>query len=156
VKEGIVRYVKIIKRLFIAFSAVAIPALMVSLVFAFSKFFAFYFIAPAILLVWLVVYGVYAMRVSMGTVIGVEIAGGSVNLKTKRKTFTYDLENGCIRMKVSARAFVGTFVNQNSQDKFIFYRRVLFSRYGDEQFTADDLRPLCANIDSLVNEAKNK
>ena len=54
-KEGVVKYVKIIKRLFIAFSIVVLPALMVSLVFAFSKVFAFYFIAPALFLLWVVV-----------------------------------------------------------------------------------------------------
>ena len=108
-KEGVVKYVKIIKRLFIAFSIVVLPALMVSLVFAFSKVFAFYFIAPALFLLWVVVYGLYAMYVSMGTVLGVEIAGGTVNLKTKRKTFSYDLDGGCVDIKVRKKIFGGTF-----------------------------------------------
>lgn len=149
-KEGVVKYVKIVKRLFIAFSVVALPALMVSLVFALNGIWACYIVAPVILLVWLVVYALYAMYVSMGAVLGVEIAGGSVNVKTKRKSFTYDVDGGCIDVKVKKNSFVCTFRNRNSQDKFIFYRRVLFSKYSEEQFTSDDIRPFYPAIDDLM------
>ena len=150
-KEGVVKYVKIIKRLFIAFSIVVLPALMVSLVFAFSKVFAFYFIAPALFLLWVVVYGLYAMYVSMGTVLGVEIAGGTVNLTTKRKTFSYDLDGGCVDIKVRKNSFVGTFRTESSQDKFIFHRRVFFSKYSQEQFTVDDVRRFYPSIDDIMS-----
>ena len=109
-KEGILRYVNTVKKLFVAFSVVVLGAFMVSAVFAFNKFFAFYFIAPALLLLWLVVYGLYAMRVSLGTVIGIEITKQVVHLKTKRKTYTYDVQNGCENIQVKGNKFVGRLV----------------------------------------------
>lgn len=138
-KEGILRYVNIVKKLFIAFSVVVLSAFMISMVFVFNKFFAFYFISPALLLVWLVAYGFYAMRVSMGTVIGVEVTPELVHLKTKRKTYTYDVKTGCEKIRAYKNKFVGTFSNSTSRDKFIFYRRVLFSKYESEQFTEEDV-----------------
>ena len=148
-KEGILKYVNIIKRLYIAFCVVMGVALMVCAVFAFNKFFAFYFITPALLLAWLVVYGLYAMRVSMGTVIGIEVTKEVIHLKTKRKTYTYDREKGCEDIKVKGNKFVGTFVTQHSRDKFIFYRRVLFSKYHDEQFTAADIALFYPEIETM-------
>ena len=138
-KEGVLKFVKIIKRLFIIFSIVVLFAFMISAVFAFNKVLAFYFIAPGLLLLWLVVYGLYAMRVSMGTVIGVEVTSEVVHLKTKRKTYTYDRERGCEKIKVKGNKFIGTFSTQQSRDTFIFYRRVPFSKYHEEQFTKEDI-----------------
>ena len=145
-KEGIVRYVNIIKRLFIAFSVVVLTAFMVSMVFAFNKFFAFYFISPALLLGWIVVYGFYAMRVSMGTVLGIEVTSEVVHLKTKRKTYTYDVKTGCEKIRVYKNKFIGTFSASDSRDRFIFYRRVLFSKYQCEQFTKEDIARFYARI----------
>lgn len=147
-KEGILKYVNIMKKLFIVFSVVVLTAFMISAVFAFNKFFAFYFIAPALLLLWLVAYGFYQMRVNMGTVIGVEVTDEVVHLKTKRGTYTYDRENGCENIKVAGNRFVGTFSNERSRDKFIFYRRVLFSKYRDEQFTAEDIAQFYPRIEA--------
>ena len=42
-------------------------------------------------------------------------------------------------MKVYKNKFIGTFQTQNSRDKFTFYRRVLFSKYSEEQFTERDI-----------------
>ena len=148
-KEGILRYVKIIKRLYVAFCIVMGIALMVSMVFAFNKVFAFYFIAPVLAVVWLTVYGLYALRVSMGTVIGIEVTNEVVHLKTKRKTYTYDRERGCENIKVKGNKFVGTFANNKTRDKFIFYRRVLFSKYQDEQFTAADIARFYPKIEEM-------
>lgn len=138
-KDGVLHYVKIVKKLFLAFSFIAIPAFMVSLVFAFGKSVPFYFIAPAIAVCYFVVYGFYAMHVSMGTVTGIEITDKVVHLKTPRKTFTYDVNMGCVEVKTFKNKFVGTFQTQNSRDKFIFYRRVLFTKSYIEQFTAEDV-----------------
>lgn len=148
-KEGILKYVNTVKKLYIAFTVVDLLALMVSAVFAFNKFFAFYFIAPALLLAWLVVYGLYAMRVSMGTVIGIEVTKEVVHLKTKRKTYTYDRERGCENIKVKGNKFVGTFATDSSRDKFIFYRRVLFSKYHEEQFTVEDIARFYSQIETM-------
>ena len=148
-KEGILKYVKIIKRLFIAFTVIMVLAIMVSFVFAFNKVFAFYFIAPALLLAWLVVYGLYAMRVSMGTVIGIEVTKEVVHVKTKRKTFTYDLQRGCEKIVVKGNKFIGTFASQKNRDKFIFYRRVLFSKYQEEQFTKEDIALFYPKIEKM-------
>ena len=148
-KEGILKFVKIIKRLFILYSVVVLLAFMISAVFAFNKVFAFYFIAPALLLAWLVVYGLYAMRVSMGTVIGVEVTNEVVHLKTKRKTYTYDRERGCEKIIVKGNKFIGTFATQSSRDTFIFYRRVLFSKYHEEQFTAEEIARFYPKIEEM-------
>lgn len=148
-KEGVLKYVNTVKKLFIAFSVVVLSAFMVSAVFAFNRFAAFYFIAPALLLLWLVVYGLYAMRVSMGTVIGVEIANEVVHLKTKRRTYTYDLERGCESVRIKNNKFVGTFATERSRDKFIFYRRVLFSKYHEEQFTVEDIARFYPKIETM-------
>lgn len=149
-KEGVLKFVRIIKSLFIVFSVVMIAAFMVTMVFAFNRFFAFYFISPALLLTWLVFYGLYAMRVSMGTVIGVEVTPEVVHLKTRRKTYTYDRQRGCENIKVYPNKFVGTFATDKSRDKFIFYRRVLFSKYSEEQFTAEDIAAFYPKIEREV------
>ena len=138
-KEGILKFVKIIKRLYIAFTVVVLGAFLISTVFAFNQFFAFYFISPALLILWVTVYALYALRVSMGTVIGIEVTKEVVHLKTKRKTYTYDRERGCEKLEVRGNKFVGTFVAEGARDKFMFYRRVLFTKYQDEQFTAEEL-----------------
>lgn len=148
-KEGILKYVNLIRKLYIAFTVVDLLALMVSAVFAFNRVFAFYFIAPALLLVWLVVYGLYAMRVSMGTVIGIEVTKEVVHLKTKRRTYTYDAERGCENIKVKGNKFIGTFATDKSRDKFIFYRRVLFSKYHEEQFTVEDIARFYPRIETM-------
>ena len=138
-KEGIVKYVKIIKRLYVIFTIIILLAVMISAVFAFNKFAAFYIITPVLIVLWLTVYGLYALRVSMGTVLGVEVTKEFIYLKTKRKTYTYDREKGCEEIKYKGNKFIGTFVTERSRDKFVFYRRVLFSKYQDEQFTVEDI-----------------
>lgn len=150
-KEGVQRYVSIMKKLFLIFSFIAIPAFMTCLVFAFSGFSVFIYISPAVGVLYLAVYGFYAMFVSMGTVIGMEITDKMIHIKTKRKTFSYDVHAGCVDMKVTDRKFVGTFETQTSRDKFTFYRRVLFSRYSDEQFTVDEIRLFFPRIDEMLN-----
>lgn len=141
-KQGVVKYVGIMKKLFVIFSCIALPIFMVSLVFAFARYIAFFIIAPAILILYFVVYGFYAMRVSMGTVIGIEITDKVVHLKTKRKTFTYDVKSGCVSMTPKKNYFVGTFRTQDSQDRFLFYRHVPFTKYYEEQFTFAEMQRL--------------
>ena len=148
-KEGIQKFVKIIKRLFIVYSIVVLFATMVCGVFAFNKVFAFYFVTPVLIVAWLVVYGLYAMRVSMGTVIGIEVTNEVVHLKTKRKTYTYDREHGCEKIKIKGNKFIGTFSTQKSRDSFIFYRRVLFTSYHEEQFTVEDIARFYPKIEDM-------
>ena len=148
-KEGIAKYVKIIKRLYVVFTIVMLVAIMVSAVFMFNKFFAFYFITPALLITWLVVYGCYALRVSMGTVLQIEVTKEVIHLKTKRKTYTFDREHGCEKVEVKGNKFIGTFVTEKSRDKFIFYRRVLFSAYQNEQFTKEDIALFYPQIEQM-------
>lgn len=149
-KTGILKYVNIIRGLFIAFSCIMLPALMICLVLAASKYAAFYIIAPVLAIAYLVVYGFYAMRVSMGTVIGIEVTDKVVHLKTKRKTYTYDVRTGCVAMKVTKNKFVGTFQTQDSRDSFTFYRHVSFSPYHEEQFLKEDIRLFFPGIDELM------
>lgn len=150
-KEGIVRYVKICKKIFQIFSLVAIPALMVFLVFALNAEgmakTLFICLAAGTAALWFIAYGFYAMRISLGAVTEVSYNDKVVYLKTPRKTYTYDVLESCVDMKVYKNKFVGTFETQNSRDKFIFYRKTLFSRLGEGCFTANDLRPFYPLID---------
>ena len=145
-KDGVEKYVKIVRQLFIIFNVIAIPAFMVCLVFAFSSFIAFYFIAPAVGILYFTIYGLYTMRVSLGVVIGVEVTEQVIHLKTPRKTFTYDAKTGCVAMKVYKNRFVGTFETQDSRDKFTFYRHPPFIPYSAEQFTAADMERIYPNF----------
>ncbi len=138
-KAGVVKYVKVMKRLFIALSVVALPSLMVFLALAIHGELAFQIATPILAVAYLTAYGFYAMHVSMGTVIGIEVTSKVVHLKTKRKTFTYDVKRGCVAMRESARKFVGTFETQDSRDKFVFYRHVPFSGWANEQFTREEM-----------------
>lgn len=138
-KPAIEKYVGIMKRLFLLFSAVTLPALMVCFVFALLKYAAFWIISPVLAVLWFTVYGLYAMHVSMGTVLGMEITDKVIHLRTKRRTYTYDARSGCVAVKATKRKFVATFETQDSRDKFVFYRRVLFAKSFEEQFTPSEI-----------------
>ena len=139
-KEGVVKYVNIVKRLFMAFSIVMIPFFLFCLFLAVRPYAAFWIITPAVAVLYFVVYGFYAMRVSMGTALGFQIVGSTVRVQTKRKTFIYDLSDGEIFVKESSRKYIVTFRADGAQDSFIFYRRVAFTPYHEEQFTKEDIR----------------
>lgn len=146
-KSGILKFVKICKKLFVALSVFVIAALMILLVFAVQGFIGPMIIAGVLLVGYLVLYGFYAMRISMGTVIGVEITDKVVHVKTKRRTFTYDVKMGCVGVKVKKNKFICTFQTQDSRDSFTFYRRVLFSPYGEEQFTPQEIAAFYPSFD---------
>ena len=150
IKQAIKKYVDILKILFIVFSVVVIPSFMVCLVYAFSGALAFCIIAPVLGVVYLVVYAFYALRVSMGTVIGTEITDQVVHLKTKRKIFTYDVHMGCVGVKIKKNKFIATFQTQDSRDKFVFLRRFAVFGNGAEQFTVEDIRAFYSAIDEDV------
>ena len=139
-KADIVRFVKIVKRLFLIFSVFAIAAEMVLLVFAFMGYLGCIIGACALGVGYIVVYAVYALRLSMGAALGIDVTDKVVHVKTKRKIFTYDVKRGCVGVKVKRNKFVATFETQDSRDSFTFYRRVWFSPHGAEQFTADEIR----------------
>lgn len=147
-KSGAEKYVAIMKRLFVAFSVVLFLAMAVFLMFAYYGFLGCILVTAALALLWIVVYGFYAMRVSMGTVIGMSVTEKMLYLVTKRKVFTYDAAEGCIGMVRKGNRFIGTFETQDSRDKFIFYRRAPFSKYSDGQFTEEELRAFCPLIES--------
>lgn len=148
-KPAVLNFVKIWKKLFILFSIVAIPGIMVCLVFAFMKAMAFWIIAPAAILIYLTVYAVYALHISMGAAIGFEATDKVVHVITKRKTYTYDVKRGCVDVKVTKRKFVCTFETQNSRDKFTFYRRVMFAKRYEEQFTPEEIASFYPRIDEM-------
>lgn len=135
--------------MFVIFSCVALPALMVCLIFAFAGYAAFWFIAPAVFVVYLVVYGAYALILSMGTVIGFETTDKVVYVRTKRKTYTYDVKRGCKEVKATKRKFVCTFETQDSRDKFTFLRKVMFTKSYEEQFTAEEIAAFYPAIEDM-------
>lgn len=146
-KAGVVKYTAIMKRLFVLFSILVLPAIMICLVYAFLHYAAFYIITPALIVLYLVVYGVYALRVSLSAVTGMQVTDKVVYVKTKRKTYTYDVHMGCVGVKVTPRKFVCTFQTQDSRDSFIFYRRVLFSKYSEEQFTPEEIKAFYPSLE---------
>lgn len=138
-KHAVEKYVKTVKKMFIVFSVVALTAIMVCLLYAFMGYAAFWIIAPCALVFYLAVYAFYALRVSMGTAIGFETTDTVVYVRTKRKTYTYDVKRGCVGVKTTKRKFVCTFETQDSRDTFIFYRKAYFAKRYEDQFTADEI-----------------
>ncbi len=138
-KAGIVHYVGVLKKIFIAYSAVMLLGIMFSLLFAFSGYLGFMILAPVLIVVHLAVYAFYALRITMGLALAVEVTPEVVHVKTKRRTYTYDAQKGCIAVKTYKNKFVCTFATQDSVDKFVFLRRAPFSKYYEEQFTAEEI-----------------
>lgn len=147
-KPALVRYVKAMKKLFIAFSAITLPAIMILMVFAFNEVEGtlFIWITLAVAILYFVVYGIYSMRVSMGTVTEVAYGERVVYIKTPRKIYTYSLNGGCVDVKVYADKFVATFETQDSRDSYILYRKVPFSSMREEQFTVEEIARFYPNI----------
>lgn len=141
-KSSVANYVRLVKKIFVIFSCVMIPAIMVFLILAFNRFVAFYVLAPVAIVAYLAVYAVYALRVSMGIVIAVEKTDLVVHIRTKRKTFTYDANMGCVALKEKNGKFIGTFRTQDSEDKFIFLKHVPFTRRYETAFTREEMRLL--------------
>ena len=116
---------------------------MVLLVFAFNGTALgkpiFFSAAAVVLIGYFIAYGFYTMRVSLGTVLGIETTNEVVHLHTARKTYTYDVRMGCVGVKEHRNRFVAVFRTQDSRDSFTFYkhapllvllgRAVLFGRY---------------------------
>ena len=151
-KADIVKFVKIVKRLFLVFSVFAIAAEMVLLVFAFMGYLGCIIGACVLGVGYIVIYGVYALRFSMGAVLGIDVTDKVVHVKTKRKTWTYDVKRGCVGVKVKRNKFIATFQTQDSRDSFIFYKRVPFSPHGAEQFTADEIKMFYPALDEDEEE----
>ncbi len=149
-KEGIVKFVGIIRKIFYAVSVVFIIAFMISLVLACSGYLGFIILTPVLAVAYFVFYAFYQLKISMGTVLGYELSAEVVHLKTRRKTFTYSLERGCRAVKVYKNKFICTFETQDSTDKFTFYRKVAFSKSYEEQFTEDDIRRLYPAFDEAA------
>ena len=149
-KQGIVKYAKIMKRLFVVMSIVVLPLFMLCLVYAFMGFAAFWIITPVLGVGYLTAYGFYAMRLSMGTVTGIEVTDKVVHVKTPRKTFTYDVRMGCIAVRVKKNKFICTFRTEDSKDTFLFYRRVLFSPYYQEQFTKEEVAQFYPKLEGIA------
>lgn len=149
-KPCVVRYVRLVKKLFIAVSCIFLPAIMVCLVFAFSGAMAFWIITPALLVAYLVLYGFYAMRVSMGTAVGIEVTGEVVHVKTPRKTFTYDVKRGCVAVSVKSNRYVCTFQTIDSRDSFLFYRRPPFSKPYEQAFTDEEIASFYPAFDDIA------
>ena len=135
----VIRYVRAMKRCILLLSCIAIPAIMVCAVFAFLGYIGFWIVTPVALVAYLALYGWYALRVSMGTVIGTEVTDTVVHVKTKRAVYTYDVKSGCIAVRQKKNCWIATFRTQTSQDSFIFYRRAPFSRPYETAFMQEDI-----------------
>ncbi len=141
-KTPILRYVKFVKNLVTALSVFLLLALMVTLVFALNGVIACMVLSGVIAVAFFVMYGVYTLRISMGAVIGMDITKDVIHVKTKRKTFAYDLQGGCIAVKQLKNRYVCTFQTQDSVDKFDFYKRVPFMKPYETCFTPDEIEAI--------------
>lgn len=146
-RSGAEKYVRTVKYLLVALSVALFPVLMVLTAVACNVTglprVVYSVVVAVAAAAWAVVYGAYCMRVSMGTVLGLETTEKVVHLYTKRKTFTYDVKMGCVAVEVKKNRFICTFETQDSRDKFIFYRHAPFSKYSDGQFTEEDVCSFC-------------
>lgn len=147
-KGGAVKYVRRMKKIFILFSIVVLPTLMTLLVFAFNGTALgkpIFFTASAVVLIgYFVAYGFYTMRVTLGTVLGIETTNEVVHLHTSRKTYTYDVNMGCVGIKEHKNRYVAVFRTHDSRDSFIFYKHAPLSSYADGQFSERDISRFCA------------
>lgn len=135
----VIRFVKTVKKIFVIFSCFAIPVIMVCAVFAFLGYIGFWIVTPLVLIAYLAVYCWYAMHISMGTVIGIEVTDQVVHVKTRRGLYTYDAERGCTAVCRKRHAWLVTFCTQTTKDKFIFYSRVPFAKPYETAFTQEDI-----------------
>ncbi len=150
-RSGPVKFVKLMRILFLLLTIVIVPVVMILTALACNvkgvPCVILSVIVAALVVFWLTVYGFYAMRVSMGTVLGTEITDKVVHLHTKRKIFTYDVKMGCVAVKVRGNRYVCTFETQDSRDKFTFYRHAPFSKFSDRQFSEDDIAAFCPGFE---------
>lgn len=141
------------RKLLIALAVICFPVLMVLLVYAVNSVGSyrvlFALLCAAIALGYLVFYGFYSLQVSMGTVLGIEVTDKVVHLITKRKTFTYDVKRGCIRVRAKRSRYICTFQTQDSRDSFIFWKHAPFSRYSDEQFSREEIARFYPDMDEV-------
>lgn len=143
-KSGPTKYVSVMKKLIVIALVLAVviafPCLVLGLHASGGAKIIFLVVAALVLVAYFVFYAFYALNVSMGTVLEIEVTDKVVHLITKRKTFTYDVKMGCVAVKAKGNRYVCTFETQDSRDKFIFYRRAPFTSFSDEGFTEEDIR----------------
>ena len=137
-KACIVRYIRIVKYIVTAICAALGVFSMVCLVFAFNRYLGFIILAPVAILSFLIVDGVYAVKFSLNIVLGVELGAQTVLIKTKRKTFTYGLDE-CVGVREDRKKYVCTFQTQDSKDTFTFLKHAPFSKPYEEGFTDEDI-----------------
>lgn len=127
-KEGIVRYVRTVRKLLIAFSAVAVPLFFVCLTFAIARYAAFWIITPVLGVLYFTLYGVYVMRVSLGTVLGVQLTEELIYVKTLRKTFAYDRREGCVSVTKKGKKICCDLPHAGrARQLFVLQPRALFA-----------------------------
>lgn len=141
----VIRFVKTVKKFFVIFSCFAIPGIMVCAVYAFLRYIGFWIVTPLILIAYLAFYCWYALHISMGTVIGIEVTNQVVHVKTKRGIYTYDVERGCTAVRKKRNAWVVTFCTQDTKDKFTFYSRVPFAKPYETVFTQEQIDSFSRN-----------
>lgn len=150
-KEPIVRYVKFVKKVVAVVCVVLAIAAFVSVGFAFSGVIGFMILAPVFMIAFLAVYGVYAVKFSLDIVLGVEYGKKTVELRTKRKTFTFGLD-ACESVKETEKKYVCTFCTADSEDKFTFLKRVPLMKPYEVCFTEEDIRKFKPDFESGEGE----
>lgn len=142
-RTGPLRFVRAMKKGFTVFSALFFVSWMVLMVFAFNGTQlgkpVLFSVAALLLILYFVLYALYSSRISLGTVLGIETTDKVVHLHTARKTYTYDVNMGCVSVREYSNRFVAVFETQDSRDSFTFYKRAPFSSFSDGQFSSDDI-----------------
>lgn len=151
-KESIFRYVKAVGKITLVLRIALILFSLVALVLAFSGYIGYMILAGASIVAYIVIYVVYAMKISMDIVLEANTTKEVVHIRVKRKIFTYDAVTGCIGVKEYAKKYVCTFQTQDSVDHFTFYKRAPFAKPYEEGFTERDIRAFCPRFDELLED----
>lgn len=145
-KEGILSYLKKAKILYTVLNVMCILFMCASFVILtqYYRYMGMLILFGAILVVFLglfiAIHIIYNNKVAMGTVFEYIVKGNTITLRTPKKNFTYDLENGCKSVVKKGNKYVCLFVDASYADTFIFYKRAPFVKTHDTQFSDDDIR----------------
>lgn len=145
-KEDILNYLKKINVLYTIANVVLILSTIVCVLFiTIPPHSIFLMLVAAILIVLNVFLRIkYNLSVSMGVVYEISVSGNTLSFKTKKVTYSYDLDKTiCDNIQIENNKFVCTFVRGNEKDKLTFYRYLPFSNFRNEQFTKEEIAFFC-------------
>lgn len=145
-QEGILAYLKKAKSIYTALN-VALFVLMGASFVMITQFYlyigmliVFGSVLAVSLGLFVAAHIIYNNKIAMGTVFEYIVKGKTITLRTPKKDFTYDLEDGCKSVVKKGGKYVCLFIDASYADTFIFYKRAPLTKNYDTQFSDDDIR----------------